>query len=117
MIRTLEQVLADARGELPVLRKHGQGAIADALEQLCNEVAAAAEPYLTWLPESDAAIRSNHSSSWFRARFPAWERQGLARLCPTNHRLRQYRQLIVPAASNLDAVRADAKRAAARKSA
>lgn len=111
-MKSLEQVLADWRGELPVLRKHGQTALADAIEKFASEVATAAEPYLAWIPESDAAIRSNHRGEWFRARFPGWERQGLARYAPNNRRQRQYRLLIVPVATNLDAVRADARRAA-----
>lgn len=111
-MRLLEQVLADKRGEAAVLRKHGQAAIADALEDFAREVFEAAEPYLTFIPEADAIIRSNHRRPWFRARFAAWERQGLARYSPTNKRERQYCLLIVPASGNLDAVRADAKRAA-----
>jgi hypothetical protein len=114
-MRPLEQVLADKRGEAAVLRKHGQAAIADALEDFANEVAEAAEPWLTFIPEADAVIRSNHRVPWFRARFAAWERQGLARFAPTNRRQRQYCLLVVPAAGNLDAVRADAKRAAAQQ--
>ena len=112
-MKTPEQVLADTRGELAVLRKHGQTPIADALEKLCDEFAQSAEPYLTWLPESDAVIRSNHQKGWFRSRFIGWERQGMARWSPTNRRQRQYRLCIVPVAMNLDAVRADAERAAA----
>lgn len=110
--RSLEQVLADARGELPILRKHGQSALADALERLCDDVAGAMESFLTWIPESDAMIRSNHREPWFRSRFAAWERMGLARISPTNRRQRQYRLLIVPSSINLEAVRADARRTA-----
>ena len=112
-MKPLEEVLADARGEAAVLRRHGQRELADAIVRLCDEVRDSAEPYLSWIPESDAVIRSNHGRNWFRARFAAWERQGLARIAPTNRRQRQYRLIIVPAAANLDAVRADAKRAAA----
>lgn len=112
MARSLEQVLADAEGELPVLRKHGSSAIADAIERLCAEVRQAAEDYMVWLSESDAVLASDHSAAWFRARFAGWQRQGLARWNPRNQRERQYRALIVPRRHDADAVRADAEHAA-----
>lgn len=110
--KTLEQVLADALGELPVLRKHGQGGIADAIERLCAEVADATEDYRHWLSERDAILKSGKKAPWLRNHFPAWERQGLARWDPNDKRARQYRELIIPARTNVAALRADARSAA-----
>src|SRR5574338_830094 len=96
MAKTIEQVLADARGELPVLRKHGQSALADAIERLCDEMAEAAEPFTRWLSETEAVLGSPHAAPWFRQRFRAWEKQGLARWSPRNKQERQYLSVIVP---------------------
>jgi len=111
-MRSLEQVLADARGELPVLRKHGQDVLADALERLCQEVADATEDYRTWLSEGDAMLRSSKGRYWLRSRFGDWARQGLARWSPRNSRAREYRALVVPQRTDLAALRADARQAA-----
>ena len=111
-MKQLEQVLADALGELPVLRKHGQNALADAIEQLCQEVADATEDYRRWLSEGDAMIRSGKGRYWLRARFGDWARNDLARWSPKNARAREYRALIVPQRSDLERLRADAKAAA-----
>lgn len=108
-MKTIEQVIADARGELPILRKHGQDALADAIARLCDEVAAAAEPFTRWLSEADAVLRSTHAAPWFRQRFAAWERQGLARTTRTG---RQYLACIVPERVRLGGVRDDALRTA-----
>ena len=112
MSRTLEQVIADARGDLPVLRKHGQTALADAIESLCNDVDEATEDYRKWLPESDAMLRSGKGKYWLRARFGDWAHAGLARWSPRNTRAREYRALILPQRSDLAALAADAQRAA-----
>ena len=110
--RSLEEVLADARGELPVLRKHGQSALADAIESLCNEVAEATEDYRKWLSEGDAMIRSGKSRVWLRARFGDWARSDLARWSPKNSRAREYRQIAIPQRTDVAALRADAQAAA-----
>lgn len=113
-MKTLEQVLADARGEIPILRRHGQHALADAIERLCDQVHEAATPFLRWLSESEAQLRSHRSREWLRRRFPAWERSGLARWNPHRPNQRQYLECAIPQDINLDAVRADAAREAAR---
>lgn len=114
-MKTLEQVLIDARGELPVLRKHGQAVLADAIERVIDDVTEAALPFLVWLSETEAELRSDRSREWLRARFPGWERQGLARWNPRRPRERQYLQCVIPQARNLEQVRADAAREAARQ--
>lgn len=76
----LRQVLADARGEAAVLRRRGQGAMADALEDLAAAVQRAAEPFLVELSETDARLFSGMSRDWLRRQFPALAERGLARL-------------------------------------
>lgn len=58
---TLEQVLADARGEAAVVRKHAPG-IANAIDELCDRVRDAAEDWLRWLTMDEAVSRSGHSA-------------------------------------------------------
>jgi hypothetical protein len=106
---SLEQVLADWRGDAAVLRRTGHPAMADAIERLCTAVGRSAEDYLTWLSESEAALHSGHQAVWFRSRYPGWEAQGLAE---KRSGRRYYRQIIVPGRPNLDAARAAARRAA-----
>ena len=112
MTRTLEQVLADAREEAAVLRKHRQDALADALDKLCDEFAQAAEPFTRWLSETEAVLASPHAGAWFRQRFRAWESQGLARWNPRHKAERQYLSVIVPRRVRPDTIREEARRAA-----
>jgi hypothetical protein len=112
MADTLEQVLADELGDVPVLRKHGQDAIADAIERVCRRVADATEDYRKFLSESDAMLRSGKTRTWLRAHFGQWAHNDLARWSPHNSRAREYRAMIVPQRTDLVALRADAKRAA-----
>lgn len=112
MSRDLDQVIADARGELPVLRKHGQGVLADAIEVILQEVADASEDYRRFVSEADAILRSGHKEPWFRQRFAEWERQGHAR---RERGQRYYRLLIVPRRARLSASREAGRRAARRQ--
>lgn len=112
MSETLEQAITDERGDAAVLRRRGHGKEADLIERLCDRFAAAAEDYITFISEADAQLRSGNSKDWFRNRFVAWEREGLARWNPHGRRQRQYRRCIVPQRTNLEAVKADASRTA-----
>lgn len=114
-MKPLDQVIADNRGELAVLRKHGQRELAEAIERVLEEVAEASAPFTVWLSEGEAQLRSGKSRQWLRVRFAAWERQGLARWNPHRPTERQYLSCVIPQDRNLDAVRADAAREAARQ--
>ena len=116
MSESLEQVLADARGELPFMRKRRGAWDAQAVEDFIDRVARAAHEYMTFISEQDAVIRSNRAPAWLRARYPLWERMGHARRNPSKPRERQYRLVIIPLAAQTEAARADARREA-RKSA
>lgn len=112
--RSLEQVLADTRGDGQVLRSRGHGHDAQLLEKVCDEVAAAAEDYLTWLKESKARLRSGHSFDWLRARFNDWLSQGNARW---NGKEREYRAIVIPRRAHEELDYAAGERAAERRSA
>jgi hypothetical protein len=112
MTETPEEVLASIREDAAVARRLGHEHDAKLLEQTAARFASSIDEYLTWISEADARIRSAHAPAWFRARFPEWERQGLARWNPKRPRERQYRAIAVPIAPDADSVRADARRAA-----
>jgi hypothetical protein len=104
---TLEQVLADERGQAAVLRAKGHPHDAALLEALCDRVADAAEDYIRFISESDARLRSGWSVDRLKGRFPQWEREGHAE---KRGRERYYRQLVIPQRVNPSAVRAEARR-------
>lgn len=107
---TLEEVLADARGEAAVLRAHGHKGQAESIEKVCEAVTAAAYEYLNWLTEPEARLRSGHSTEYLRARFARWLEQGLARW---DGRKRQYRAVVIPQRGNREAAREAGRRAGA----
>lgn len=94
MPEDLAQVLADARGEAAVLRRRGHSHEADAIEDLCDRVARAAEDFLKFVPESDALLRGC-TRAYLRRNFPGWEADGNAR--KVNGR-REYRSVMLPRA-------------------
>ena len=99
MSETLEQVLADARGELPVLEKRNGSWSPKDIREFVDRVALAAEEWLLWLSEGDAAVRSGYSEAWLRGRFERLRRDGHARL---NGRARQYRACAIPRRANIE---------------
>lgn len=108
-MKSLEQVIADARGEAAVLRKQGHGAQADSIERVCGDVAEAAHEFITWLSEGEAQLRSGRSGEWLRRHFAEWEAAGHAR---KDRRQRFYRMLIVPRRPDLESAREAGRRAA-----
>lgn len=111
-MRALEQILVDAREEAQMLRANRTGFGVDRVEEILKEVSVAAEPYITWLSEGDAAIRAGVSVDTMRGRFPAMERDGNARLAG---RARQYRQCAVPQRAQTAAAASRARVAARRE--
>ena len=97
MTATLEQVLADWRGQAQVLRLRKHQHDADLIEQICEDVAKSAQEYLEWVSEDDAIRRTRHKRPWLRARFAEWERAGHARY---RNRKREYRLIILPIGAN-----------------
>lgn len=107
----LAQVIADAREEAAILHANGAAFSVDRVKALLRDVELAAEEWLLWLSETDAAVRSGYSVGWLRGRFAGWQREGHARI---NGRVRQYRACIVPRRADTGAA-AVAGRAAARQ--
>ncbi len=89
----LAAILESYRDDAKVLRRAGHDSEATLVERLCKEVEQAAGPWLTWLSETQAMLRSNRSRAWLRSRFADWERDGNARV---RLRDRQYREAIIP---------------------
>ncbi len=109
---TLEQLLADWRGDAQVLRRRGHDREADQLEWFADAVARAAEDYLRWLSEDEALLRSGRSRGWLRSQFPEWQRAGHARRDGRKRRKRWYRMLVIPQRANPLAARESGRRAA-----
>jgi vacuolar-type H+-ATPase subunit H len=112
--KQLEQVIADAREEASILRRHGSEHVAKALEDFADNVSRAAEDYLTWLSEAEAMGRSGKSASWLRKRFGLWLDMGHARYGNRRHREREYRQTVIPQRLHISVMREEAMREAER---
>lgn len=97
--RDLAEVIADWRGDAAVLRRRGNAAAAEMLEQCADQAARAAEEWLLWLTEGEATLRSGHAVAWLRARFEDWRRAGHAR--QTGRHTRIYRACIIPRRVNV----------------
>lgn len=109
---SIEQVLADARGDAQRLRAYGQGEIATALEAIIGKLTDAPEvrELLTWHDETGAVLMSGKPAGFFRGRFDDWERRGLAR--SPRRGVRQYREAVIPKKARLAELDADAERTA-----
>jgi hypothetical protein len=108
----LEQLFADVLSEAAVLHAHREKFSPERIEAFVRDVKLCLTDYLTFISEPEAIVRSAHSATWFRQRFPEWERQGHARWSPKNKKQRTYRVMIVPLASDENDIRAAARRAA-----
>lgn len=110
MQESLEQVLADMRGDAAVLRRARDARLADVLDEWATRISRASEDYLRWLSEGDAVLRSGRSARHWRAHFAELEALGHAEL---RGRVRYYRALVIPQRANLEAARAAGRRHAA----
>ena len=106
----LATTLADFREEAATLRRNGHTLQADSIERVCDAVRDAAHPYLNWMAEPDAQLRSGFGPDYFRARREAWAEDGLAE---KRGRTWYYCELIVPRRKLSSIVRAEARRGAA----
>jgi hypothetical protein len=109
---TLEQVLADARGDAQRFHAYGQKDLAAALDALLERIVAAPEmrEILTWHDEKGAALLSGKGPGYFAGRFEEWARRGLAR--SPRRGVRQYREAVIPKKARLAELDADAERTA-----
>jgi hypothetical protein len=93
MADSVEQVLADERGQAAVLRANGHGLEARIIERVCDSVSESLREYLTWLSEPDARLRSGRTVEWLRGRFAEWASEGMAEVRGGR---RYYRAVIIP---------------------
>lgn len=77
-MRTLERVLLDAQADAEALRRNGHAAQAETAERIVAAVREAAEPFLDWITEGAARLRSGRGDDYFKARRETWAEQGLA---------------------------------------
>lgn len=107
----LETMLADWRQRAQLLRAEGHPVQAGTYDRACEEIGGVMRPFLTWLSESEAQLRSGWSVERLRSAFPEWEEMGCARKSGDGRRAkRQYREFIVPAR----VLEADARQAGLR---
>jgi hypothetical protein len=111
-VKPLETVIADGYEEAAVLRRNGLVAEADARVRMLKDIENATVDFRTFRTEDEAALRSGKSTAWFRARFPQWLAQNLARYNPLKPRLREYRSIVIPMKANVEAAREEARQAA-----
>jgi hypothetical protein len=82
IVKPLETVIADGYEEAATLRRNGYVAEADARVRMLKDIENATVDFRTFRTEDEAALRSGKSTAWFRARFPQWLAQNLARYNP-----------------------------------
>ena len=106
---SLEQVIADLRGDAAVFDRNGEPARAQANRDLAERIESVSEEHITWLSEGDAAMRAGKSEAWVRARFEQLKHDGRARL---KGRARQYLACAIPRRANVDTAAARGRQAA-----
>jgi hypothetical protein len=106
---SLDELLANWRGEAAVLRARGHVADAKLLEQCADEVADTSSEYLTWLSEREAILYSGRSVDYLRGKFEQLALRGLAK---AHGRTRYYRRACLEHRGNAEAARAAGRRAA-----
>src|SRR4051812_1262527 len=102
MTPDLDQVLADARQEVTILKANGNKLQAKTLERFADRVAESMVDYLTWLPEDRAMLYSGLKAPALRSRFPSLEERGLAKWDESGRR-RLYRRQGLEHRGNLEA--------------
>ena len=107
-VRTLETVLADYRESAVALKRTKSAQMAELVDEICDDVERAAEDYLVFLNEKEAALWSGKSADWLRHRFSMWQRMGHGKLREHGKRDRLYRRCVLPRSADLAAARADA---------
>lgn len=85
--------MSDWLEEAAILRRRGQSALADCLEQCARDVKTSdAEDFLAFLTEGEAMLYSGETARWLQKRFVTWEREGHAR---KEGRTRYYRKTVL----------------------
>lgn len=105
MTETLGEAIASEREDLEILRRKGYTTDAERIEKVLDRITTAAAPFLDWLNEKEAALRSARSIDWLRDQFPSLLEQGLARWNPTRPKERQFLRCAIPQRANTSAAR------------
>ena len=106
---TTEDVLADLRERITMLRVEGHPVQASSVERAIDQLVATLPEYLEWLSEADATGYTGRSAEYLRARFARWESRGLA---TWRGRTRWYRRCVLEHRGNVAAAREAGRRAA-----
>lgn len=104
MSESLEQVLIDAREELNGIAVGSSAVKIEYVDALIDRVREAADPFITWLSESDAMLKSGLSERTLRRRFREMLDCGTAR--HGRNGAREYLAKCIPPRPNLAAARA-----------
>jgi hypothetical protein len=107
---TFEDVLADLRERITMLRVEGHPVQAASVERAVEQLVAALPEYLALLSEAEAVTYSGRSLAYLRARFGAWHSRGLAEW---HGRVRYYRRCVLEHRGNADIAREAGRRAVA----
>jgi hypothetical protein len=106
----LAQKISDIIEEANMLDRSRASFSTDRVREIMREFATEAKEAVTWIPETQAMVRSGKTRAWLRAQFPDWARQGYARY--NQKQQREYLQIIIPMDHESDANRSDAEAAA-----
>jgi hypothetical protein len=104
------EVLADERGQAAVLRAKGHEHDARLIEQLCDRFQAAAFPYLNFMSEPEAMLRTGKNERQMRKQYLELEPRGHAKKINGK---RYYRECMLEPRPNLSAAHEAGRRAAA----
>jgi hypothetical protein len=106
---TFEDVLADLRERITMLRVEGHPVQAASVERAVEQLVESLPEYLSWLSETEATGYTGRTSEYLRARFARWESRGLAMW---RGRTRWYRRCVLEHRGNVAAAREAGRRAA-----
>lgn len=101
--KDLAQVLVDKREEVQMLSRRASAVQTSYVDELLDEVRAAAEDFITWLPEEAAILKSGLSERTLRRRFREMLDCKTARWGKTG---REYLACVIPSRPDVAAARA-----------
>ena len=106
---TFEDVVADLRERVTLLRMEGHPIQASSMERALDQVLETLGEFTAWLSEGEATGYTGRSAEYLRARFGRWAERGLAKF---EGRTRWYRRCVLEHRGNVAAAREAGRRAA-----
>jgi hypothetical protein len=110
---TYEEAMAEAWGEVSLMRRYGSAAAADKWGALLGNIRDSLPEYSDYLTETEATTYSGRTAEWLRARYLQWEARGMAKRVG---RLRHYRRCVLEHRGNLIAAKEAGRLAVKRAS-